>query len=184
MYVYYYINLFYQRYDDYDLRTDSSLSWGEDEFEGEATRIVNGLFQQLDNIIYEDDILIKSIHIPVTTHLINKTKQKPKKKTSEAEKPLRRRYKSKSYTDLSIEETKPINNNLSSSELSLNEQSAVDLFEAPDIPQPSTSLISECKDWVEKFPHLRYVDANVVVVLFHLIHLNSSLFTYVIVQRV
>lgn len=39
---------------NYSSCSESSLSWGEDNFEGEATRQVSLLFDQLDNLLYSD----------------------------------------------------------------------------------------------------------------------------------
>lgn len=46
----------YSRSEDFDSRTDSSLSWGDDEFEGEATRQVGILFDQLDFLLYKEKV--------------------------------------------------------------------------------------------------------------------------------
>ncbi|XP_042207150.1 uncharacterized protein LOC121855991 isoform X1 [Homarus americanus] len=51
----------YSRTEEYDNRSESSLSWGDDEFEGEATRQVGVLFDQLDFLLYKEETTFSPI---------------------------------------------------------------------------------------------------------------------------
>lgn len=118
------------------------MSWGEDEFEGEATRIVSALFNQLDEIVYGDDLSNQSAKFP----LVKPLKTKDKNKFKDANK-LKKVLKSRSY---SLPCNQIYENEEYSSSSSLGRNSL-------NIPPPSEGLINEIKEWVYNFPHLRYI---------------------------
>lgn len=121
----------------------SSLSWGEDEFEGEATRTVTVLFDQLDELIYRD-AKERSVKFP---NIKSKKYKKPIPKTKSQTRPKKKEQE----TEIIISES------LTPGEVSEDESLDTERLSSINIPPaPSSSLIAECKDWIDNFPHLRY----------------------------
>lgn len=158
----------HSRLDDFESRSESSLSWGDDEFEGEATRQVGALFDQLDSLLYKEDSPLSPVPYSFQT---NKSSSSPIF-IKNLDYPL------KSVGDLEEISSKHVFHNLSrltstsESESSLTsgdqvfdvEDSASEIFydsgrlitqSGPVAHQPSPELQEECLDWVDQFPHFR-----------------------------
>ncbi|CAL4081058.1 unnamed protein product [Meganyctiphanes norvegica] len=137
---------------DYDSsRSDSSLSWGEDEFEGEATRQVTALFDQLDTLLYQDE---KPLHPGVFCHELSRkknNKKKPGYKWDLDEDVLEQQNRLNANNERNVCENGDESNLLFVKKTD-NGKSGVDVEEQPSA---SDELVQECNTWVKHFPHFR-----------------------------
>ncbi|XP_076062217.1 uncharacterized protein LOC143037610 isoform X2 [Oratosquilla oratoria] len=153
----------YSRFDDGDSGTVSSLSWDGDDFEGEATRQVNALFDQLDSLLYTHPSSFSSHPALSSTH-------------NEVE------SLSDSLKFSKIDEDVARGNETVSAEhspevlLSSDEDKVkLDFFpkhlhnsalKQPTVVKPSSDLQEECATWVQLFPHFRVRGKQVDPLLF------------------
>lgn len=156
----------YSRGDDNECRSDSSLSWGDDEFEGEATRQVSALFDQLDSLLYQDDSVTSAV--PWSVSGSTKVCVNEDEKTVSPAGSIGYFSSPESNPDEHIETNiKTINkdtifnvDNVGSQTLLLNSARLLesssglgsDLLVAPE---PTPELLEECSNWVHHFPHFR-----------------------------
>lgn len=162
----------YSRLEEFDNRTDSSLSWGDDEFEGEATRQVGVLFDQLDFLLYKEKV--PPSPIPCSSDSSDTHKFSFLRPGSDASiKPIDDAEESLSSND--IQDMKIITDaariaqvnqreiffdvdELGPSEILYN--SGRLLKSSPGFcfvsaHEPSPELQEECSSWVQQFPHFR-----------------------------
>ncbi|XP_050731431.1 uncharacterized protein LOC127005973 isoform X3 [Eriocheir sinensis] len=155
----------HSRLDDFESRSESSLSWGDDEFEGEATRQVGALFDQLDSLLYNEESPLSPLPYSCLTDygsdspVFTKNFFHPQKVDGDTE-------------ELSSENAfHDLSRFTSGSESSMNpSDQLLDVDESPDTfydsgrlitcrtpasSPPSLELQEECFDWVHQFPHFR-----------------------------
>lgn len=158
------------RPEEYDSRTESSMSWGDDEFEGEATRQVSVLFDQLDNLLYKEDGFLSPIpYADYSSSLQSSFSHTPVPEQS----PQINRQDSETLSDCteqldsSGEESAKFESRdslydvedvtLSSDVLSPNENSwKYHHSDSMVAEEPSQELKEECSSWIHQFPHYRY----------------------------
>ncbi|XP_063872411.1 uncharacterized protein LOC135106913 isoform X4 [Scylla paramamosain] len=154
----------HSRLDDFDSRSESSLSWGDDEFEGEATRQVGALFDQLDSLLYKEETPLSPIPYSLET-------------SSSSNSPIFIKNMDHPLGDFQEVISKNAFHNLSrltstsESESSFTTDQVIDVEDVtseifydsgrlithsgPAPHQPSPELQEECLDWVDQFPHFR-----------------------------
>ncbi|KAL7636559.1 UNVERIFIED_CONTAM: hypothetical protein RMT77_013334 [Armadillidium vulgare] len=138
----------FSSYEDSALLSGSSLSWGEDEFEGEATRTVTVLFDQLDELIYRD-AKERSVKFP---NIKSRKYIKPAQKAKSKAQPKKKEQE----TEIIISES------LTPGEVSEDESLDTERLSSINVPPaPSSSLIAECKDWIDNFPQLRIIGIGI-----------------------
>ncbi|XP_045592252.2 uncharacterized protein [Procambarus clarkii] len=161
----------YSRQEESDSRTESSLSWGDDEFEGEATRQVGMLFDQLDSLLYNEQLPLSpvpyssefsnadnlSIRRLSDSHVktINDAEDSPSKEDSE---------ESIGISDVSRTTTVSQRENafdvaqVAPTEILYNSSSLLKSsprFNIVATLEPTAELQEECSSWVQHFPHFR-----------------------------
>lgn len=146
------------------------MSWGDDEFEGEATRQVSVLFDQLDNLLYKEDGLLSPIpyadyssslqssfsHSPISEHPTPNDYQQDSEALLECgEQLLSAGQQSAKFEPrdgiYNVEDVALSSDILCNSENSWKYHHS-DTFVAEE---PSQELKEECSSWVHQFPHYR-----------------------------
>ncbi|XP_069957071.1 protein FAM149B1-like isoform X3 [Cherax quadricarinatus] len=164
----------YSKLEEYDSRTDSSLSWGDDEFEGEATRQVGLLFDQLDFLLYKEHLPLSPIpyssECSVAGNLPGRYLVDTTVKAGNDGEDL-----SSDIEDLSrisdVERTTIVNKSESfynveqvgSSEIVYNSPRLLKSSQGFTIVathEPTPELQEECSSWVQQFPHFRSQENN------------------------
>lgn len=155
----------HSRLDDFESRSESSLSWGDDEFEGEATRQVGALFDQLDSLLYKEESPLSPLPY---SFLTNDSSNSPVF-TKNFDHP---QTEERDLEELSSENAiLEISSFASGSEGSVNasdqlldvDESSDTFYDSgrlmklrsPGSNPPSLELQEECSDWVHQFPHFR-----------------------------
>ncbi|XP_068219024.1 uncharacterized protein [Palaemon carinicauda] len=158
--------------EDYDCRSESSLSWGDDEFEGEATKQVSILFDQVDYLLYGEklspsmlpspeplspDVVDSPIHSGVLCSPSSDTSPLVllSKDTDDAR-------ENSGSTDsgygISTEENKADDNQSSENLFSFGNFLGSNTNSSSDhmvVSEPPAELKQECRSWVNRFPHFR-----------------------------
>lgn len=156
----------HSRLDDLDSRSESSLSWGDDEFEGEATRQVGALFDQLDSLLYKEENPLSPFPYSLLTNnssnspVFTKTFDHSQKVDGDFNEEL---SSEKVLPDLS-RYTCGSESSMNSSDQLLDVDESFDTFydsgrlitsNSHASNPPSLELQEECSDWVHQFPHFR-----------------------------
>ncbi|MPC27270.1 hypothetical protein E2C01_020438 [Portunus trituberculatus] len=157
----------HSRLDDFDSRSESSLSWGDDEFEGEATRQVGALFDQLDSLLYKEETPLSPIPYSLETSsssnspVFIKNIDHPLKSAGNFQEVISKnafhnlsRLTSTSDSESSLTADQVIDVEDVSSEIFYDSGRLV-THSGPAPHQPSPELQEECLDWVDQFPHFR-----------------------------
>ncbi|XP_066973462.1 uncharacterized protein [Macrobrachium rosenbergii] len=159
--------------EDYDCRSESSLSWGDDEFEGEATKQVSILFDQVDYLLYGEKKLPPSL-LPspeplspdvVDSPLHSEVLSSPLSDTSPLAIPSKDEDNIKENSGnpdspygVSIEVNDEDENQSSENIFSFGKFLGSNTNPSSDhmvVSEPSADLKQECRSWVNRFPHFR-----------------------------
>ena len=159
----------HSRLDDFDSRSESSLSWGDDEFEGEATRQVGALFDQLDSLLYKEGNPLSPIPYSLQTKnastspiFIKNFDHSLKSVIGNIEEGISKN----AFHNLSrLSSTSESESSSSTGDQVIDvEDVAPEIFfdsgrlithSGPAPHQPTPELQEECLDWVDQFPHFR-----------------------------
>ena len=157
----------HSRLDDFDSRSESSLSWGDDEFEGEATRQVGALFDQLDSLLYKEETPLSPLPYSLETSrssnspVFIKNIDHPLKSAGDFQEVISKnafqnlsRLSSTSESESCLTANHVIDVEDVSSEIFYDSGRLV-TYSGPAPHQPSPELQEECLDWVDQFPHFR-----------------------------
>lgn len=155
----------HSRLDDFESRSESSLSWGDDEFEGEATRQVGALFDQLDSLLYKEENPLSPLPYSCLmdggsdSPVFIKNFNNPQK----ADGDIDNLSSGNAFHDHS-RFARESESSMNASDQLLDVDDSPDTFydsgrlitcRSPASSPPSIELQEECFDWVLQFPHFR-----------------------------
>lgn len=164
----------FSRTEDYDCRSESSLSWGDDEFEGEATKQVSMLFDQVDVLLYKekdptsvfapaDAVSNVALESPFYNESLCDSNKNMQNVSSVNTSPTSNDFEDNSSDTRSMaykySVEKGYSEDIQSPEKIFNYGRYVD--SSPKygvetvVSDPSPELHEECNSWVQQFPHFR-----------------------------